>query len=63
MKKLYETNANIYMSLLQGRSTPVSPILPSPATLPVNRPARGLLLRCSGPPIICDKDKNNHAAL
>ena len=37
MKKCYETNADKYMSLLQIRSTPISPGLPSPAMFLFNR--------------------------
>ena len=62
-KTSYENIAEIYMSLLHIRSTPVSPRLPIPATLLFNRLARGLLPRFSGPTIICDNDDINHAAL
>ena len=51
------------MSLLQIRSGPVSPGLPSMATLLFNQPSRGTLPTFSRPPIGCDNDKSNHSAL
>ena len=63
MKKCYETNADIYMSLLKIRLTPVNPKVPNPATLLFNRPARGLLPRLSRTPIIYDNNESNHDAL
>ena len=63
MKKSYETNADMCMPLLQLRSTPIGPRLPSLATLLFNRLARSMLQRFSRPPIICDNDERNHAEL
>ena len=38
MKKCIETNEDIHLALLQIRSTPLEPGLPSPATLLFNHP-------------------------
>ena len=62
MTKYYETNADVYMSLLQVRSTPVIPGLPSPAKFLFKRLANGLLLRFNKPPIMHHKNKSNHTA-
>ena len=42
-KKCYQTNAYIYMSLLQITLMPIIPRLPRPATLLFNRLAEGLM--------------------
>ena len=63
MKKCYETNAEIHMSLLQIKSTLLSPGLLNLVMLLFNRLARGLLPRFSRPPIMCYNDVTNHTAL
>ena len=62
-EKCYETNADIYMSLLLIRSIPISPRLPCQATLLFNRPMGGILLGLSRPAIPCDNDENNLALI
>ena len=63
MKKYYKTNVDTYMSLLQIRSTPIIPKIPSLATILFNRLVKGLLPRISSPPIMFDNDESNHAAV
>ena len=62
MKKYYETNAGIYVSM-QIRSTMISPRYPRIAMLLFNRSSRGTLLRFSRLPIVCNNDDKNHFAL
>ena len=52
-----------YMSLLQIRSTPISPRLLSPATLLLSGLSRCILPRFSRPNIVCHNDESNHTAL
>ena len=61
-EKICETNAGIYMALLQMRLTSISPGLPSQATLLFHRAARGILPKCSRPSVLCN-DENKHVAL
>ena len=49
----------IYMALLQTRSTPINPWLPSPATLLFNRLTRGILPKFSRQVMLCDNDERN----
>ena len=63
IRKWYKTNANIYMSLLQIRSTPINPRLPSLTILLFNRLSRGILLRFRSPPTGCDNNDSSHSAL
>ena len=63
MIKCYETNTDIYMSLLQVRSILVRPTLPSLAMLLFNILARGLLLTFSRQPIMCDNDETDYPVL
>ena len=63
MKKIYEINASRYMFLLHIRSTPISPLLSSPAMLMFNRLARGLLPRFSTLSIQCDNDESHQTVL
>ena len=60
MKKYCKTNDDVCMALLQINSIPLSPWLPSLATLLFKRLARGLLPKFNRPPILCDNDENNY---
>ena len=51
------------VKLMLARSTPISPGLPNPATLQLNRLARRLLLRFSRPSIMYDSGEINFAVL
>ena len=61
--KCYETNAGIYTSLLQIKSTTISTRLLSRATLMFNRPVRSILPRLSRPPLLCDNDESSLTVL
>ena len=63
MKKFIETNTDIYMALLQVRSTPVGPCLPSLAAQLFNKPARDLLPKFSRPPMLFDNDESTAAPI
>ena len=62
MNKCCETTADIYMSLLHTRSTPISSALPSPAMLLFTRLAGGILPRFSRLPIMYNSVEGNHVA-
>ena len=53
----------MYLALLQLRSTPFGPGLPSMETLPFNRPVRGLLPNFSMQTILFDGDDSHYATL
>ena len=59
MEKCYETYAEIYMALLQIRSTLTIPLLPNPATLLFSSPLRRILPRCNRQSLLCDNDESN----
>ena len=59
MKKCFETNANIFMALMQIRSTPICPRLPCPATLLFNRLTRDILPKFNRHPVLCNNDESN----
>ena len=63
MKKCYETDAGINMSLIQIRSIPISPGLQSLSMLLLNRPSRGLLLKLNKAPLVCNNNESNHTVL
>ena len=63
MTKCHETNIDAHVSLLQIRSTPISPGLLILAILLFNRMSRGILPIFSRPPIVCDNDETNYTAL
>ena len=56
---MFETNADIYVALLQIRSTPISPRLSGQVTLQFNRPPRGILLKFNRQPVLCGNDNSN----
>ena len=60
-KKCYDINSDIYVFIADKIKTnqPQATL----AMLLFNRQSRGLLLRLSRPPILCDNDGNNHTAL
>ena len=53
-----ETNADIYMALLQNRSTPISPRSPSLAMLLFNRPKRGILPKFNRLLVLCNNNES-----
>ena len=55
----------VCVSLLQIKSTLtlISHGIPNQATLLFNRPTRGMLPKCSRPPILCNDDKSNFTTL
>ena len=63
MRKCFQTNTDVCLTLLQIRLTPLGPRLPCPATLLFNRPARSLLLKLNRPPVLFDKDEIHYGAL
>ena len=56
-------NTNIYMALLQIRSTPISPRIQRWATLLFNRSARGLLPKLIRTPMLFDNNEKSHTAI
>ena len=58
-KKYFETNTDVYLALLQIRSTPLGPRLLKPTMLIFNRLARDLLPMFSRLPMLFDDDDNN----
>ena len=59
----YETNTDIYMAVLQIRSTTTRPRLPSLTALLLIKFIRSLLPEFSTIPVLLDNGENNHAAL
>ena len=56
-------NADIHLTLLQIRSTPLGPRLLSVVKLVFNRPVGGQMAKLKRPSILFDNDETNHAAL
>ena len=63
MEMCIEANNDIYLALLEIRSTPVGMELPSPVTLLFNRAINVIMVRLKGMSINCDCDKDNHNTL
>ena len=61
--KCMDTTASIYLALLQVRSTPLEPRLPSPATLLFNCPISGIMPITNRLPINVDNDYNQYEVL
>ena len=63
MQKCYKTNADVFMSLLQVKSTLRIPGLTSLAMPHFNQLVRDLLPRLGRLHIMCDKDESNQSTL
>ena len=63
MTKCHYTNADIHLALLQFRTMPLGPGLPSPAALLFNNPTRGKMPIIDRTPISIDNDDEYHKAL
>ena len=62
-EKCFGPNADIYMVLLQIRSTPISASLPSPSTLLFNRMTRDILLKFSRQSVLGNYSDSNNTSL
>ena len=62
-QKYPDTNQDVSLALLQIRSTPIGTGLPSPTTLPFNRPIRGMLPQIHREPINVNNDDVQYEAL
>ena len=63
MKKLFDTNADVYLALLQIRSMPEGLGLPIKITILFSRPVRALISRVHIAPLNYGCNKNHHNVL
>ena len=63
LKKCFSTNTVINLTLLQIRTTPLGPGLPSPAMLVFNCCIKGIMLMIKKYPISADSDDDHYKVL
>ena len=63
LKKCMHTNADLHITLLQIRSTPLGQGLPNPVTLLFNSPIRDFKLKINRSPINTNNEDDNYETL
>ena len=63
MRKCFDTNNDVFLGLLQIRSTSIGPGLPNSAALLFSRSLGGLLPKLSRPLILFDHDNDQYTAI
>ena len=62
-QKCQDTKSGTHIALLQMRSTPLGPVLPSPTMLLFNHPIRGIIPIINRPLIGLNSDSDHYEAL
>ena len=62
-QKCFDNKSDPHIALLQIRSTPLWPEMPSPATLLVNQLVRGIMQPINRPPIGVNNNEEHYEAI